>query len=147
MLAVLGTARPPYLVLTPACIFLVVVIAQQCCAPLDTLSIVLVLLGALAAHISVNAFNEYSDFKSGLDQQTDRTPFSGGSGTLVANPELLGATWVLAMATLLVVVLVGCWFLYQWGWHGVIYACIPLVLVFAVLTWKNRVALSPATVS
>jgi len=36
------------------------------------------------------------------------------------------------------------WFLYQWGWHGVIYACVPLVLVFVLLIWRNREALQPA---
>ncbi len=35
------------------------------------------------------------------------------------------------------------WFLYQWGWHGVIYACLPLVLAFVLLIWRYRVALSP----
>lgn len=28
------------------------------------------------------------------------------------------------------------WFLFQWGWHGVIYASIPLVLIFALLAWR-----------
>ena len=27
------------------------------------------------------------------------------------------------------------WFLYQWGWQGVIYASLPLVVVFALLAW------------
>lgn len=27
------------------------------------------------------------------------------------------------------------WFLYHWGWQGVLYASIPLVLVFALLAW------------
>lgn len=48
----------------------------------------LALLGALSAYISVNVFNEYIDFKTGLDLVTRRTPFSGGSGTLPANPEM-----------------------------------------------------------
>ncbi len=40
----------------------------------------LALLGAFLAHISVNTLNEYFDFKSGLDLETIKTPFSGGSG-------------------------------------------------------------------
>lgn len=39
------------------------------------------------------------------------------------------------------------WFLYRWGWHGVIYACIPLLLVFILLIWRNREALAPVSVS
>jgi len=42
----------------------------------------LALLGAFLAHVSVNTLNEYYDFKSGLDLETIRTPFSGGSGAL-----------------------------------------------------------------
>ena len=38
--------------------------------------------GVVVAHISVNLFNEYSDWKTGIDEKTERTPFSGGSGNL-----------------------------------------------------------------
>jgi len=44
----------------------------------------LALLGLLGVHITVNALNEASDFRSGIDLNTERTPFSGGSGTLPA---------------------------------------------------------------
>lgn len=40
------------------------------------------LFGVVAAHISVNLFNEYSDWRIGIDAKTVRTPFSGGSGNL-----------------------------------------------------------------
>jgi len=40
------------------------------------------LVGLLLAHIAVNVFNEYFDYKSGIDLKTKRTPFSGGSGVL-----------------------------------------------------------------
>jgi len=43
---------------------------------------VLTLVGVVFAHISVNLFNGYSDWKSGIDARTVRTPFSGGSGNL-----------------------------------------------------------------
>ena len=39
-------------------------------------------LGVVCAHISVNLFNEYYDWKTGIDARTERTPFSGGSGSL-----------------------------------------------------------------
>lgn len=47
----------------------------------------------------------------------------------------------------LLAVLSSGWFLYQWGWHGAIYACVPLLLVFVLLIWRNRVALVPAAAS
>lgn len=78
----LGPARLPFLVLTPACILLGVACVQWTRGQVHLQDALLVLLGAAAAHISVNAFNEYLDFRSGLDAMTRRTPFSGGSGVL-----------------------------------------------------------------
>lgn len=31
------------------------------------------------------------------------------------------------------------WFLYRWGWQGVLYASIPLVVTFALLAWFSKV--------
>ncbi len=36
-------------------------------------------VGVMIAQISVNVLDDYVDFKSGLDSETDKTPFSGGS--------------------------------------------------------------------
>jgi len=44
----------------------------------------LAFFGLLLAHISVDVLNEYFDYKSGVDLETVRTPFSGGSGALPA---------------------------------------------------------------
>ena len=30
------------------------------------------------------------------------------------------------------------WFLYHWGWKGVLAASLPLVLLFAILAWSSR---------
>ena len=40
---------------------------------------VLAAVGVMIAQISVNVLDDYVDFKSGLDSETDKTPFSGGS--------------------------------------------------------------------
>jgi len=77
----------------------------------EALLVLLVLLGALAAHVAVNALNEWSDYRSGLDLHTHRTAFSGGSGTLVARPHLLGRTLVLGLGSLLACALIGLFFL------------------------------------
>jgi 1,4-dihydroxy-2-naphthoate octaprenyltransferase len=45
---------------------------------------ILTLVGLILAHISVNVFNEYLDYRSEIDLNTTRTPFSGGSGVLPA---------------------------------------------------------------
>jgi len=66
----------------------------------------------------VNAFNEYFDYKTEVDARTQRTPFSGGSGTLQAHPELVKSTLVLSWTTLAIVGLVllygyTAWMVYQ----------------------------------
>ncbi len=82
----LRAARLPFLVLTPLCLALGVALLQlQGVAP-NPQDLLLILLGALLMHVAVNGFNEYFDFRSGLDLMTRRTPFSGGSGALPAQP-------------------------------------------------------------
>ena len=77
--AVIGPMRPNFLILTPACVLLGVAIAFWSGASLDSLIIALILIGSLLAHISVNALNEYHDFKSGLDLITEKHPFRVGA--------------------------------------------------------------------
>ena len=85
----LGPMRLPFVILAPCCVLLGLGTAYwETGGHINWLYFALTLIGGAAAHISVNAFNEYFDFKTGLDSQTRRTPFSGGSGTLQTHPEL-----------------------------------------------------------
>lgn len=79
------------------------------------LQVALVLLGAVAAHVSVNAFNEYLDFRSGLDALTVKPPFSGGSGALPGQPQSAQSVLHLAITALGVVVVVGLYFTWLRG--------------------------------
>jgi len=45
---------------------------------LDAVNASLTLIGALLTHIAVNIFNNYFDYKMGVDERTVKTPFSGG---------------------------------------------------------------------
>ncbi|OOY42079.1 prenyltransferase, partial [Solemya velum gill symbiont] len=82
------SARPPFLILTLSCISLGVAIALSTPGvDVHLVDVFLILLAGIASHISVNAFNEYFDFRSGLDELTERTPFSGGSGLLPTHPD------------------------------------------------------------
>lgn len=116
-------------------------LARQTGGVLSWPDALLAVFGALAAHVSVNALNEYVDFRSGLDALTQRTPFSGGSGVLPARPELArvalwmgGVTLVLAMAT-------GLYFL--WRQPAALPALMPVglvgvLLVVAYTPWVTR---------
>lgn len=123
----LGPARLPFLVLTPVCVLLGAVCAQLT-QPVNNWLVALALLGALGAHVSVNAFNEVLDFQSGLDAMTVKTPFSGGSGTLPARPDLVRSTWVMAIGSLSVCIAVGVYFLATQG-----LALLPIGLLGVVL--------------
>jgi 1,4-dihydroxy-2-naphthoate octaprenyltransferase len=80
--AFFGIIRLPFLLLTPVCVFLGLGMAVYASKTIDIVYALLAFAGALCAHVSVNAANEYFDFRSGLDEKTMKTPFSGGSGTL-----------------------------------------------------------------
>ncbi len=130
----LGPMRVPFLILTPACVLLGVGTAVWTSGSINLIYLVMILVGALCAHISVNAFNEYFDFKSGLDSKTTRTPFSGGSGTLPARPDLARPALGIAVVTLVSASLIGLYFLSVRG-----LALLPLGLagVFVVITYTT----------
>ena len=134
----LQSMRGPFLVLTPVCVLLGVgtVVANK--APVDWSLLILCLFGALLAHVSVNALNEYADFRSGLDLATVRTPFSGGSGALPQHPEMARAVLVLGVATLVGVILVGLYFLQQHGLALLPLGLAGLLLIVSYTGWVNR---------
>ena len=74
----LGTMRPPFLILAPACALVGLGSAFLQTHQIKWLYFLLALIAAVSAHISVNAFNEYFDYKTEVDAHTQRTPFSGG---------------------------------------------------------------------
>ena len=123
--------RPPFLVLTPACVVLGLGTAVWTNGHVSVLHFVLALIGATSAHICVNAFNEYFDFKSGLDFKTVRTPFSGGSGTLPENPATAPNALVTAVAAFACTALIGLFFLYVRGLALLPIGLLGLSLVFA----------------
>ena len=112
---VLSTLRLPFVILTPACVLLGLSTAVWSSADINIFYFVLVLIGAVSAHISVNAFNEYFDFKSGLDSKTKRTPFSGGSGALQKKPELADWTLTIAITSFVITSLIGIFFIFTKG--------------------------------
>jgi len=115
-MALLKTARPAFLLLTPCCLSIAVAFAIYESIEIDPVNLALIFLGALAAHISVNMLNEYYDYKIGLDLQTQRTAFSGGSGTLPTSPELAESVFFCGLLCLVFTALIGLFFLLAIGW-------------------------------
>lgn len=137
----LGPMRTPFLILGPACVVVGVATAFLQTHQFNWLYILLIMIGAVSAHITVNAFNEYFDFKSGLDTKTQKTPFSGGSGTLQANPALERNTLILCLAALGITAAVGVFFTIRQGWQLLPLGLLGLLILVTYTLWwvKNPV--------
>lgn len=133
-----ATTRPPFLLLAPACMLLGIGTAVRTGVPIAAFDIILVLLGGIAAHAAVNSFNEYFDFRCGLDMTTQRTPFSGGSGALPSRPELALATLVLACLTLAVACVIGLYFVAHRGMALLPVGLLGVIVVLAYTPWTTR---------
>lgn len=132
------TTRPPFLLLTPICVLLGMSLHLDVANWFTQTIPLLILIGALAAHISVNALNEYFDFSSGLDLQTTRTPFSGGSGALPNNPSAHGAALILGIASLTLCILIGLYFIYLKGSLILPIGVFGVGIVILYTKWINR---------
>jgi 1,4-dihydroxy-2-naphthoate octaprenyltransferase len=134
----LGPMRVPFLVLAPVCVFLGIGTVLWNSGGLNVLYALLALVGAITAHISVNALNEYFDFKSLLDTKTKRTPFSGGSGTLPDKPEVAPYALWIGVGSLLVTVLIGVYFLTVYGLALLPLGALGVVLIVLYTVWITR---------
>ncbi len=131
----LGPMRLPFIILTPACVVLGLGTAVWEMGSVNAFHVILLFLGATLAHISVNAFNEYFDFKSGLDFKTKRTPFSGGSGTLPEKPTLARWTLATAIISFLVTLMLGTYFIAVSGLALLPLGILGLFIVYAYTPW------------
>ena len=111
----LGVARAPFLVLS-----VTLVGAGTAAAAWEGIfgwvPTLLALVGLVALHIAVNALNEASDMKTGIDLHTQRTPFSGGSGTLPAGELSVRATRIFALSCAALGGVIGVHFALRLGW-------------------------------
>ena len=87
----------------------------------------LAFIGLLLCHISVNTLNDYFDYRSGIDLEVRRTPFSGGSGILpsaLLNPKRV--FWF-GSASFLITIPIGIYFVIATGW-----LLLPLLIIGAI---------------
>ncbi len=90
---------------------------------------VLAFVGLLLTHISINTLNDYFDYRSGIDLEVKRTPFSGGGGMLPAGLLKSRQVLWLGLVSLLLAVPIGVYFVVTLdrGW-----LLLPLLLIAAV---------------
>lgn len=134
----LGPMRLPFIILTPVCVLLGIATAVWTTGSVNIFHSVLALIGAISAHTSVNALNEYFDFKSGLDSMTRRTPFSGGSGTLPENPKLSRQALSTGLITLAITILIGLYFFSFRGLSLLPIGVLGLLIILSYTTWISR---------
>lgn len=124
--AVLGVVRAPFLVL-PVTLVAAGAAAAAWEGDFSWPSTVMALVGLVALHAAVNAFNEVSDMRTGIDLATRRTPFSGGSGTLPAGGMTSRAALGVAVGATIAGAAIGVWFLARVGWR-----LLPVLVLGAV---------------
>jgi 1,4-dihydroxy-2-naphthoate octaprenyltransferase len=87
--------------------------------------------------VSVNLFNEYSDFRTSIDYHTVRTPFSGGSGMITSGKTSPAAVRLVATSSLLVAFAIGIYFTVTSHW---VIMVLSLVGVFSIVFYTNFLA-------
>lgn len=138
MQAFAGIIRAPFLLLAPVCVFLAAGLAYSTTGEIGWGVLGLIIFCAVSAHIAVNSLNEYQDFQSGLDLNTQRTPFSGGSGTLPENPHLAKAALKISIITIGLTILSGLAIVYLRGSELLIPGFVGIVIIVLYTRVLNR---------
>jgi 1,4-dihydroxy-2-naphthoate octaprenyltransferase len=82
------------------------------------------MIGSILVHMTVNVINDYHDYVDGIDLNTQRTPFSGGSGVLPSNLLKPKQAFWFATICLLIAMVIGVYFVMVKGW-----LLFPLLLI------------------
>ena len=98
---------------------------------------ILAMFGSILVHITVNVINDYYDYVDGIDLNTQRTPFSGGSGILPSNLLKPSQAFWFATISLLIAMGIGGYFCFARGWW-----LFPLLLVAGFSAYFYNVYLS-----
>lgn len=97
----------------------------------------LAMFGSILVHITVNVINDYHDYVDGIDLNTQRTPFSGGSGILPLNLLTPKQAFWFGTSCLLAAMVIGFYFVMVKGW-----LLFPLLLLAGFCAYFYNVYLS-----
>ncbi len=121
-----SVARAPFLLLPPT-----LVASGAAAAAWDGhfswLHTILALIGLVVLHMAVNILNEWSDMRTGIDLDTERTPFTGGSGTLPAGGMGSQTALLFGLVCSAIGLGIGIWFVPRIGT-----ALVPIMILGAV---------------
>ena len=113
--------RAPFLILSVVLVLIGIAAARRD-GFVDIGRSILLVMGVVLAHVSVNLFNEISDFRTGIDGDTRRTPFSGGSGMLQTGMTSLREVTAAAYGALFTAAAIGFFFCVASGWWIALFA-------------------------
>jgi len=102
---------------------------------------IMAVIGLVALHMAVNILNEWSDMRSGIDLNTERTPFSGGSGTLPAGGMSSSTALVFGLVCAAIGLAVGLWFVPRIGASLIPIMALGAVCVLAYTEALTRVGI------
>ncbi len=108
--------------------------AHRIFKPVDAL---IVFIGATLTHVAVNVFNNYFDYRSGIDARTLKTPFSGGVEILAKGIMRPSAALAIGIASFLGAAVVGFYFLSR-----MFYTLLPILIYGLVAICLYTPALS-----
>lgn len=97
----------------------------------------LAMFGSILVHMTVNVINDYHDYVDGIDLNTERTPFSGGSGVLPLNLLKPKQAFWFGTICLLAAMAIGFYFVMVKGW-----LLLPLLLLAGFCAYFYNVYLS-----
>ena len=103
--------RPQFLILSIILVVLGWSIALISGSAFSLQNFMLALTGLILLHISTNVLNDYFDYKSGIDLNTDMSPFNGGSGLITSGKISPKEILIFGIVTFLLAVPIGLYFL------------------------------------
>ena len=130
--------RAPFLLVTLISVLVGVSVVVHESHPINALYLALALIGALLSHIAVNVFNEYFDYKSGVDFKTMKTPFSGGSGVLPAGLLNPRSVFILGVVCIAAIIAIGGYFIYAQGPLIIPVGVVGILTVYFYTTHMTR---------
>ena len=99
---------------------------------------ILITIGVVLAHVSVNLFNEYSDYNTKIDFNVSRTPFSGGSGMLVTGKTKPKVVLAAAILSLIIAFSIGIYFAFVSHWIILAISLFGLLTIIFYTTFFAR---------
>jgi 1,4-dihydroxy-2-naphthoate polyprenyltransferase len=103
------------------------------------LDAVLATAGAVVTQIGIHAFNDYSDYMTGIDLRVSRTPFSGGSGVLPSRKLQPADVYYFGMACLVFVICIGIYFVMTVGLLLLPLGLLGIAVVYSYTSHLTRI--------